>query len=105
VLAALAQRPGEVVTREELGQSLWPNDIHVDSDRGLYQSVQKLPAVFGDTTEAPRFIETIPPRGYPVVAPVRAGLAVIQVRSASFGFGRPCLREYLAGSWPREPLD
>ena len=74
VLALLLERPGEVVTREELRQRLWSPDTFVDFDHGLNKSVQKLRDALGDSAESPRFIETIPRVGYRFIAPVKEGV-------------------------------
>jgi DNA-binding winged helix-turn-helix (wHTH) protein/tetratricopeptide (TPR) repeat protein len=71
VLRLLLQRPGEVVSREEIQQRLWPEGTFVDFDAGLSSAVRKLRAALGDTAEHPRFIETIPRHGYRFIAPVR----------------------------------
>src|SRR5215510_13240030 len=64
VLVALLERPGEVVTREELRQRLWPQDTFVDFDHGLNTAMVKLRDVLGDSATSPRYIETIAKRGY-----------------------------------------
>lgn len=64
VLALLVTRPGEVVTREELQKKLWPVDTFIDFDRGLNKAINRLRDALGDSAEAPRFIETLPKRGY-----------------------------------------
>jgi TolB-like protein/DNA-binding winged helix-turn-helix (wHTH) protein/Flp pilus assembly protein TadD len=64
VLRVLLERHGELVTRDELKQTLWPSDTFVDFDDGLNTAVRKLRDVLGDSAEKPRFIETIPRRGY-----------------------------------------
>jgi len=74
VLGLLLERPGEVVTREELRQRLWSPDTFVDFDHGLNKSVQKLRDALGDLAESPRFIETIPRVGYRFIAPVNGGV-------------------------------
>jgi TolB-like protein/DNA-binding winged helix-turn-helix (wHTH) protein len=71
VLALLLERPGDVVTREELRQRLWSPDTFVDFDHGLNKSVQKLRDALGDSAESPRFIETMPRVGYRFIAPVK----------------------------------
>ncbi len=71
VLALLVERPGEVVTREELQRRLWPADTYVGFDEGLNTAIRKLRIALGDSPENPRFIETIPRRGYRFVAPVQ----------------------------------
>lgn len=64
LLQALLERPGDVVTREELRQRLWPENTFVDYDLALKKAVNRLREVLGDSPESPRFIETIPRRGY-----------------------------------------
>ena len=64
LLAELLQRPGEIVTREELQGRLWPSDTFVDFDRGLNKAINRLRDALGDSAEEPRFIETVPRRGY-----------------------------------------
>lgn len=64
VLAALLSRPGELVTREELRQSLWPADTFVDFEHGLNTAVNKVREALRDSASNPRFIETLPRRGY-----------------------------------------
>src|SRR5689334_15031474 len=78
ILALLLARPGHVVSREELQKQLWPDDTFVDFDRGLNKAVNHLREALGDSADSPRFIETLPKRGYRFVAPVenhRAGEA------------------------------
>jgi DNA-binding winged helix-turn-helix (wHTH) protein/TolB-like protein len=70
VLAVLVRRAGEVVTREELRQAIWGSDTFVDFDRGLNYCVAQIRGALGDSADAPRFIRTIPKRGYQFVAPV-----------------------------------
>lgn len=70
VLAALLSRPGELVTREELRQSLWPADTFVDFEHGLNTAVNKVRDVLRDSANDPRFIETLPRRGYRFVGAI-----------------------------------
>ena len=70
VLALLLEHAGDVVTREELRQRLWPADTFVDFDTGLNSAVKKLRDVLADSTDQPRYIETIPRRGYRFIAPL-----------------------------------
>ncbi|HWW83947.1 MAG TPA: winged helix-turn-helix domain-containing protein [Vicinamibacterales bacterium] len=70
VLVALLDRAGEVVTREELRAQLWPADTFVDFDHSLNAAVNRLRDCLGDGAERPRFIETVPRRGYRFIAPV-----------------------------------
>jgi TolB-like protein/DNA-binding winged helix-turn-helix (wHTH) protein/Flp pilus assembly protein TadD len=69
VLASLLENAGEVVTREQLIARLWPSSV-VDFDTGLNTAVRKLRAALGDTADTPRYIETLPRRGYRFIAPV-----------------------------------
>lgn len=64
ILSMLLERPREVVTREELQRALWPGDTFVDFESGLNNAVKRLRETLGDTAEKPRFIETLPRRGY-----------------------------------------
>jgi DNA-binding winged helix-turn-helix (wHTH) protein len=70
VLALLIERPGEIVTREELQTAIWPEATFVEFDHGLNTAVQKIRAALGDDASNPRFVETVPRRGYRFVAPV-----------------------------------
>lgn len=70
VLVALLEKPGELVTREELQKRLWNGDVFVDFETGLNVAVKKLRSALGDASENPRYIETLPRRGYRFVAPV-----------------------------------
>jgi TolB-like protein/Flp pilus assembly protein TadD len=70
VLALLLERPGEVVTREELRRRLWPDGVFVDFDNNLNTAVGRLREALGDSAEHPRFIETLPKRGYRFIADV-----------------------------------
>jgi len=70
VLTVLLQRPDEVVTREELRNQNWPADTFVDFDNSLNTAINKLREALGDSADSPRFIETLPRRGYRFIAPV-----------------------------------
>jgi DNA-binding winged helix-turn-helix (wHTH) protein len=70
VLTVLLQRPGEVVTREELRSQNWPADTFVDFDNSLNTAINKLREALGDSADNPRFIETLPRRGYRFIASV-----------------------------------
>ena len=71
ILRILLERPNEVVTREELQKQIWPADTFVDFDHGLYNAVKKLREALGDIAETPRFIETLPKRGYRFIGEVK----------------------------------
>jgi DNA-binding winged helix-turn-helix (wHTH) protein len=64
VLAMLLERPGEVVTRDEMQKRLWPADTFVDFDHSLNTAIKKLRQALGDDKKKPRFVETLPKRGY-----------------------------------------
>jgi Tol biopolymer transport system component/DNA-binding winged helix-turn-helix (wHTH) protein len=69
ILAALLEHPGEIVTREELHQRIWPADTFVDFDHGLNTAVNKLRDALGDSAASARYIETLPRRGYRFLGP------------------------------------
>ncbi len=73
ILLLLLTHPGEVVSRDELQKRLWPADTFVDFDRGLNKAVNHLRDALGDSADSPRFIETLPKRGYRFIAPVDNG--------------------------------
>jgi cholera toxin transcriptional activator len=73
VLALLLERAGDVVTREELRQKLWPADTFVDFDHSLNTAVNKLRETLGDSASSPRYIETLARRGYRFIGPVQTG--------------------------------
>jgi TolB-like protein/DNA-binding winged helix-turn-helix (wHTH) protein/Tfp pilus assembly protein PilF len=73
VLALLTERQGELVTREELKKRLWPEDTFVDFETGLNTAVSKLRDALSDSADKPRYIETIPRRGYRFIVPVERG--------------------------------
>ena len=70
ILGLLVRQPGALVTREELRHELWRGDTFVDFDHGLNAAIKRLRAAIGDSAASPRFIETLPRRGYRFVAPV-----------------------------------
>jgi len=70
VLTVLLQHTGEVVSREQLRSQIWPSDTFVDFDNSLNTAINKLREALGDSSNSPRFIETLPRRGYRFVAPV-----------------------------------
>ena len=70
VLQALLERPQEIVTREELRERLWPDNTFVDYELALKEAINRLREVMGDSSESPRFIETVPRRGYRFIAPL-----------------------------------
>ncbi len=74
VLSILASRPGEIVTREELSEQVWGADTYVDFEHGLNFAIRKIRSVLEDDPDQPRFIETIPKRGYRFIAAVKTPL-------------------------------
>jgi eukaryotic-like serine/threonine-protein kinase len=83
VLAVLLQHAGGVVTREELRSEIWTVDTFVDFDNSLNTAVNKLREALGDSSENPRFIETLPRRGYRFIAPVTSnGQKALDTRSS-----------------------
>jgi DNA-binding winged helix-turn-helix (wHTH) protein/Tol biopolymer transport system component len=75
ILAQLLEHPGQVITREELRQRLWPADTFVDFDHSLNSAVKKLRKALGDDSDNPRFVETLPRRGYRLIVPVIGGVS------------------------------
>jgi DNA-binding winged helix-turn-helix (wHTH) protein len=70
LLALLLARPNGLVTRDDLQRALWGDDTFVDFEQGVNHAVRELRAALGDVAESPRFIETLPRRGYRFIAPV-----------------------------------
>lgn len=70
VLSMLLEEPGRLVSRDQLASRLWPGDVFVDVDHGVNKAINKLRTVLDDTGAAPRFVETLPRRGYRFIAPV-----------------------------------
>jgi len=83
ILGMLLERPGEVVTREELRRALWPGDTFVDFDHGLNNAINRLREALGDSAESPRFLETLPRRGYRFIAAVEGILSSSPQNSAT----------------------
>ena len=71
LLASMVERPGELLTREELREKVWPTETFVEFDDGLNTAVQKIRQALGDDARNPRFVETVPRRGYRFIAPVQ----------------------------------
>ena len=92
LLMALLERPAEIVTRAELREKLW-GETHVDFEEGLNTAVRKLRDALGDSASNPRFIETLPRRGYRFIAPVESvadpALAVCGKRPVLSGICNP----------------
>ena len=78
LLQILLERPGQIVTREELRQKIWPSDTFVDFDHGINNAIKRLRVALSDSAENPRYIETIASRGYRFIGSVEASLARIE---------------------------
>jgi TolB-like protein/DNA-binding winged helix-turn-helix (wHTH) protein len=76
ILQQLLEHAGEIVIREDLQKRIWPADTFVDFDHGLYSAVQRLRDALGDNAETPRYVETLPRRGYRFIAAVHHGNGV-----------------------------
>src|ERR1700690_1209046 len=85
VLILLLERPGGVITREELPQQLWPEGTHVDFDGSLNVILKKLRAALDDDSDNPRFIETVPRRGYRFIAPVTVDSSTVTSPTSANG--------------------
>src|SRR5215470_6657121 len=70
VLALLVTHPGDIVTREELRCQIWGGDTFVDFDQGLNFCIKQIRAALGDQADTPRYVETLPRRGYRFIAPL-----------------------------------
>ena len=90
VLALLVDRAGQIVTREEFRQKVWPTDVYVGFDQGLNNAIKKVRDALGDSADSPRFIETVDRHGYRFVAPVSAVPA--RPSEPRFHFGSRTLR-------------
>jgi len=101
ILALLLERPGQVVTREEVRQKLWSENTFVEFDDALNTAVRKLRTALGDSAENPRFLETIPRRGYRFVAPVSLP-EMPQTVAPGVVQTEPASRPVLSGTSPAE---
>ena len=85
ILVLLLERAGDIVTREELRQVLWPSDTYVDFDHSLNTAIMKLRDALGDSADKPLYIETIPKRGYRFIAPVSKPLTAQSATASPLG--------------------
>src|SRR5437868_1317350 len=76
ILVALIERPGETVTREQLQERIWGKDTFVDFDQSLNKAVNRLREALNDDPAQPRYVETVPRRGYRFIAPVNTGFGL-----------------------------
>ena len=79
ILAMLFERPGDLLTREEIQQKLWPDGTFVDYDHSINTAINKIREALGDSADNPRFVETLARRGYRFTAPVQ-GLEPVSKR-------------------------
>ena len=87
VLALLLQHSGEIVTRDELRQKLWPSDTFVDFDHSLNTAINKVREALGDSASSPRYVETLARRGYRFIAPVQSNEPPQSAKPATAGAG------------------
>ena len=92
ILVLLLQHPGETVTREELQKKLWPSDTFVDFERGLNNAMNRLRAALDDDAETPRFVETLPRRGYRFIGSVNGLEQTPAAEASPPGTAGPMLR-------------
>lgn len=84
ILRILMEQPGEIVTREELRKKIWPSDTFVDFDHGINNAIKRLREALGDTAETPRYVETLPRRGYRFLNTVAAPNSEISIAVLPF---------------------
>jgi DNA-binding winged helix-turn-helix (wHTH) protein len=89
ILKALVEHPGELVTREELRERLWPANTFVDFEHGLNAAVRRLREALGDSADSPSYIETLPRRGYRFIGSVEGVPTFVAVPQASVPIGLP----------------
>jgi DNA-binding winged helix-turn-helix (wHTH) protein len=99
ILTMLLEHPGEIVTRQELTQRIWPSDVFVDFDHGLNKSIQKLRDALGDSAGSPCYIETIPRVGYRFIAPLNGTKAILELEPDI----QAPLSQNVPAPWPGTP--
>jgi cholera toxin transcriptional activator len=104
VLSALLQNPGQVVTRDELREKIWPADTFVDFDHSLNTAVNKIRESLGDSASSPRFVETLSRRGYRFIAPVEADVKTVTASGEKNETDRAALHPELHVPVPRRGL-
>jgi DNA-binding winged helix-turn-helix (wHTH) protein len=97
VLALLLERAGDLVTRDALYQSVWPDGTYVDFEHGLNAVIKRLRDALGDSAEAPRFVETLARRGYRFIAPVERPGGRGRSRTRWAGWRSPSIMLLAAG--------
>ncbi|HVR38991.1 MAG TPA: winged helix-turn-helix domain-containing protein [Thermoanaerobaculia bacterium] len=103
LLVALASRPGELVTREELRQSVWGDETFVDFERGLNFCVLQVRTAIGDDAKNPQYIETLPKRGYRFIAPIASETPKpkprLRVRRTAIAIAAAALLVFVIAAW------
>ena len=90
ILTMLLERPGEIITREEIQKILWPNDTVVEFEHSINAAIKSLRAALGDDADNPCFVETLPRRGYRFIAPVDGAVAALRRPTRSPPRARSC---------------
>jgi tetratricopeptide (TPR) repeat protein/DNA-binding winged helix-turn-helix (wHTH) protein len=105
LLLALLEKPGEIISQEELRAKLWPNDTNVEFNHGIHAAINKLRQALGDSSEQPQFIETIPRRGYRLLVTTSAGISSLIVADTGSGTGHfaASLSRAVVPLWRRRP--
>jgi DNA-binding winged helix-turn-helix (wHTH) protein len=99
ILVILLERSGEIVSRDELQKKLWPADTFVDFEQGLNNAMKRLRAALDDDAETPRFIETLPRRGYRFVGSLNGAGQAPALENKPSGRLGPALRWASFGFW------
>ena len=103
ILALLLERPGEIVTRDQLRARLWPADTFVDFEHGLNTAVKKLRATLGDSSTNSRYVETIPRVGYRLVAPIETASPKVKEADRDAEATRPPMPDFPPDSGKATP--
>jgi DNA-binding winged helix-turn-helix (wHTH) protein len=99
ILAILLEQPGQVITREELRNRLWPADTFVDFDHSLNTAIKKLRQALGDDKKKPRFVETLPKRGYRFIGTVKQPAAQRAATAAATATAKTSVQTPAASKW------
>jgi DNA-binding winged helix-turn-helix (wHTH) protein len=99
ILSALLERPGEIVSREDLRQKIWRDDTFIDFDQGLSKAVNKIREALGDSADNPRFVETLARRGYRFIAPVEMECGSVTLAGSSVAAGTKQTRPSRRRTW------
>src|SRR5262245_40712871 len=91
ILAMLLEHPGDIVTRDEIRDRLWPDGTFVDFEHSVNAAIKRLRAALGDTAESPRFVETLHRRGYRFVAPIDQAVSQAHTGAVAIVDRRPRL--------------